>query len=100
MVLCHFPVNLLPRGKILDRFKLNKFGDNKSNVAETSEFSIVRLENIVCTRKNAGQQHFLLFLLCFKKVYSSGLYCLVKGLFGKGLMRYTGHNGQINIRYS
>ena len=67
----HF--NPLPNNKNLDLFKSKGFADNKINVYEKLKFDLVRVENIVGKGENAGNQHFLLFPLCFPKPASLGL---------------------------
>ena len=59
------PVNPLPNDKILDLSKLKAFVDNKINVTEKLIFVLGRMENIAGKGENAGNQHFLLFPLCF-----------------------------------
>ena len=63
----------LPNDKILDRFNLKAFADDKLNVAKTMFSPCDRVENIVGKGENAGYQHFLLFQQCFQKAYSTGL---------------------------
>ena len=68
---CHL-VNSLPNNKILHRFKLQAFADDKINVTEKFKFVLGRVENILGKGENAGYQHFLLFPQCFQKASCSG----------------------------
>ena len=65
--------NPLPNGKILDRFKLKAFADDKINVAEMMISLSDMVENIVGKGENAGYQHFLLCPQCFQMPSLSGL---------------------------
>ena len=65
-------INSLPNNKILDRFKLKAFADNKINATEIWKFVLGRAENIVGKGENAGYQHFLLFPQCFQKASHTG----------------------------
>ena len=56
---------------ILDWSKLKAFADDKINVTEKLKCVFGRVENIMGKGKNAGKQHFLLFL-CFQKAFSTG----------------------------
>ena len=64
---------MFPKCKILVRTKLNRFADNRLNVAKImiSHFDIV--ENNMEKVENAGYQYFLLFPQCFLKPSPSGL---------------------------
>ena len=46
--------------------------DHNLNVAQVNEFTCNSLENIVGKGENAGNQHFLLFLLCFQNTSFPG----------------------------
>ena len=52
--------------------KLKAFADVKLNVAEMMISLFYRVKNIVGKRKNAGNQHFLLFSQCFYKAFFLG----------------------------
>ena len=60
-------LHLLPYDKILDVTNLEKFEDNKLNVAKMTISLCDRVENTVGKGENAGYQHFLLYLKCFPK---------------------------------
>ena len=62
--------NPLPKGIILDWFKLKVFADDKLN--DDFSHSNRAFENIVGKGENVGNQHFLLFPLCFQKPSISG----------------------------
>ena len=64
--------NSLPSDTILDWSKLKAFADDKINVTEKVNLFWGRVENIVGKEKNAGYQHFLLFLQCFQKLLTQG----------------------------
>ena len=60
--------------KILDATKLKAFADDKLNIAKMRISLFDRVANAVGKgKKNAGYQHFLLFLHCFPKSSSLGL---------------------------
>ena len=63
-----FTHNSLPNYKIVDWSNLKAFADNKIYVSEKFKFVLGRVENIMGKGENAGDQHFLLFPLCFQKV--------------------------------
>ena len=44
------------------------FADNKLNLAKVIISACDRIENILGKGENAGYQHFLLYLQCFKRV--------------------------------
>ena len=56
-----------PEDKCLEWFKLKAIADNNIKVAEKMKNILGRVENTVGKGKNAGYQHFLLFLQCFQK---------------------------------
>ena len=58
--------------KIFDWSILKAFADDNLNVNQKFRFALGRVENIVGKGKNAGYQHFLLFLQCFQKATSLG----------------------------
>ena len=63
--------------------KRKAFADDKLNVAKNDNFSLTeRVQNTVGKGENASYQHFLLFLQCFPKPFSSrvvkGWHCMVK----------------------
>ena len=58
-------INSLSSDKYLNLSKLKAFGDDKINVTEKLKFVSARVKNIVGKGENAGNQHFLLFPLCF-----------------------------------
>ena len=68
-------VNHLPNNKFFDVTKLKAFADYKLNVARMIIFLFDRAEYTVGKGRNAGYQHFLLFLQCFPKPrrYNSGI---------------------------
>ena len=65
-------VNPLPNNKILALTKLKGFADDKINVTQKMKFVLGRIENIVGKGENTGDQHFLLFPLCFRTVSYTG----------------------------
>ena len=65
------PVNTLPNDKSLNLSKLKAYADEKLNILQMIEFVFDRIENIVGKGENAGDQHFLLFLQCFRKAFLS-----------------------------
>ena len=58
--------------KILDQSKMKDFLDDKINVTKNLNFVFGKEENIVGKRINAGNQHFLLFPQCFRRLSFSG----------------------------
>ena len=64
-------LNSLLNDKILDPSKLKAFTD-KMNVTQKLNFLGGKVENMVGKGENAGDQHFLLFLLFFQKLSFSG----------------------------
>ena len=66
-------INSLPNDKILDWPKRKGFADDNLNVAEMMIMLDDRVKNIVGRGENVGNQHFLLFPLCFEKASSIGL---------------------------
>ena len=63
--------NPLQDDKITDWSKLKAFADDKLNVTQNNKVVFHRIENIVGKEENASYQHFLLFLQCFQKAFSS-----------------------------
>ena len=63
--------NSLPDDKSLGLPKLKAFPDDKLNVTQYVTVDFLRIANIVGKEENAGYQHFLLFLQCFQKAFSS-----------------------------
>ena len=57
----------------MDLPKLKASADDKLNVTQKLKFALGKVENIVGKGENAGNQHFLLFKLCFQKATFSGL---------------------------
>ena len=49
--------------------KLKSLADNNFIEDLMAQFLFERIENIVGTGENAGNQHFLLFPLCFQKAF-------------------------------
>ena len=70
---CISNVNSLPNDKILALTKLKAFADDKLIVAKRIISVFDMAENIVGKGENAGNQHFLLFPQCFRKVSHTGL---------------------------
>ena len=68
----HVCFNPFPNHKFLDVTKLKAFADDKLNVAKMTIFLFDRAENTVGKGENAGYQHFLLFPVCFPKLFSLG----------------------------
>ena len=64
---CILIFNSLPNDKILDGSKLKYLEMKKCYVTELLNFVLGTLEKIDGKGENAGYQHFLLFLNCFKK---------------------------------
>ena len=64
-------LNPLPDDKIVGLPKLKAFADDKLNVTENVKVVFQRIENIVGKEENAGYLHFLIFLQCFPKAFSS-----------------------------
>ena len=64
-------VNSTPNNKTLDCSKLQRFENDKINVAIMTISVFHRVENIVEKEENAGYQHFLLFPKCFQETSSS-----------------------------
>ena len=58
------------------------------------KFVLGRVENTVGKGENAGDQHFLLFLQCFKRSFAP--HCEDIGLFSKGLISLHFVLDQIN----
>ena len=80
----NFVINtFLQNNKILFWSKLRGLREDKSKMAETLEFILDKVENIVGKGENADCQHFLLFPQCFSKCCFSTIIktrdCLVKG---------------------
>ena len=67
-----FKLTLYQNDKILDQYILKAFADDKLIVIQMATFLLYKIENIVGREKNAGYQHFLLFLQCFQKAISLG----------------------------
>ena len=70
----HFPamcssLNSSPDDAILGLPTLRAFADDKLNVTQNVEVIFHRIENILGKEENAGYQHFLLFLQCFKSLF-------------------------------
>ena len=62
--------------------QIKAFADHKIIVTQKLKFVLGKAENIVENGKNAGYQHFLLFLQCFLKLSSRGVKsqdCVVMG---------------------
>ena len=74
--------NSSPNDKISNWSKLKAFAEEKINVTEKLKFFLGGVENIVGKGENAGNQHSLLYPLCFQKSsFSRSLKvrnCLVK----------------------
>ena len=62
-----YSINILTNDKILDWSILKAFADDKTNLNETSQLVLQRVENIVRKGEYVGKQHFLLFSHCFQK---------------------------------
>ena len=62
-------INSLPSDKFLNLSKLKAFGDDKINVTEKLKFVCARVKIIVGKGENAGNQHFLVFPLCFLSLF-------------------------------
>ena len=59
----------VPNDKILDLSKLKAAADDYSNLTQVIEYDFNTEENIVRKgKKMLGDQHFLLFQQCFKKI--------------------------------
>ena len=65
-------LNSLPNIRFCYWSKLKAFVDNKIYVPRYFKFVMGRVENIVGKGENAGNQHFLLFPLCFHNASFSG----------------------------
>ena len=59
--------NPLPNDKILDVTKLKAFADDRLNINKMTISICDTVGNTGEKGKNAGYQHFLLFLQCFQK---------------------------------
>ena len=58
---------------------MKAFGDDKINVTEKLKFVSASVKNIVGKGENAGNQHFLVFPLCFLSLlFQSCRDCMVK----------------------
>ena len=66
--------NSLPKEKLIKWSKLKAITYYKINVIQKLEFVLERVEKIVGKGENAGDQHFLLFLQCFRKDSFSSLF--------------------------
>ena len=64
--------NPLPNDNFFSWSESNELADDKINVTEKLKFVSGRVENTVRKGENAGYQHFLLFLHCFKGLLSQG----------------------------
>ena len=62
-----YGVNPFPNDKVLDETKFKAFADDKLNNKKNNIFVFDRIENILGTGENAGNQHFLLLPQCFQK---------------------------------
>ena len=62
--------NSLPNDEILALSKLKVFADNNLHRVQLMEFLFNRIENIMGKGENAGNQHFLLFPICFQNASS------------------------------
>ena len=65
-------INSLSSDKYLNLSELEAFGDDKINVTEKLKFVSVRVKNIVGKGEKAGNQHFLVFPLCFLSLLFQG----------------------------
>ena len=65
-------VNSLPNDKNFNLFKLKAFVDDILHLARMTKYVFERVENIVGKGQNAGNQHFLLFPLCFQRASFTG----------------------------
>ena len=63
---------ILSSGKNLDLSKLKVFADDILQLAKMTKNVFERVENMVGKGENAGNQHFLLFPLCFQKASFTG----------------------------
>ena len=61
-------IGSLPNNKFLDWTKFKRFADDKYIVAKIM-ISVLRVENIVGRRENAGNQHFSPFSAMFSKTF-------------------------------
>ena len=64
---CFPKVPYLPNDKILELTEMRAFADDKVNDAKMMIFFLDRVEKLWGKGKNAGYQHFILFLQCFPK---------------------------------
>ena len=64
---------ILSSGKNLDLSKLKVFADDILQLAKMTKNVFERVENMVGKGENAGNQHYLLFPLCFQKASFTGL---------------------------
>ena len=62
--------NSLPNDEILALSKLKAFADDNLHRVQLMEFLFNRIENIMGKGENAGNQHFLLFPICFQNASS------------------------------
>ena len=60
------PSHYLLNNKILLYTKSKAYGDHNMNVTQNLKFLMTRVENIVGKSKNAGYQHFHIYLQCFQ----------------------------------
>ena len=65
-------ITSLPTDNFLNLSKLKAFGDDKRNVTEKLKFVCARVKIIVGKAENAGNQHFLVFPLCFLSLLFQG----------------------------
>ena len=64
-----YTLNSLPNDKIIDWSKFKAFADDKLTTTQKLKGVHRRVENIMGKGENAGYQHFLLFPLCFQKLF-------------------------------
>ena len=72
------PSTLYPRAKeLLDLSESKAFADDNKNMTQKLKFASGRVENKVGKGENAGNQHFLLFPLCFQMPSYLGKFWIV-----------------------
>ena len=81
-------INSLSTDNFLNLSKLKAFGVDKINVTEKLKFLCARIKIIVGKGENAGNQHFLVFPLCFLSLLFQGR--LKSGLCGKEINNHVG----------
>ena len=77
---------------------MKAFADDKLEMAEIGKLVLDRVENIVGNGENAGNHHFVLFLLCYLKAAfpgsgKPGIVC-GKGLTDQTSIFWTGPNSK------